>query len=397
MTRREWGILLTLAAVHFVNVVDFMILMPLGPFLARGLAFNAAQVGILVSAYTFAAAVSSLLASRWLDRFDRRSALLVLSLGLALSTTACGLSGSFAQLLGARVAAGCFGGPTASLGIAVVADLIEESRRGRALGVVFSGFSVASVAGVPLGIYLATLLGWRFTFFGGAALGLVVAAAARLILPSLPPHPSSGGSRPPLAREGPVRWAWAGVGLIMFSGFCMIPYLPDFLVENRSFPMESLGHCYLAGGLLTFFSMHAAGRLSDRFGPGRVFVLASLAFMLMSGAFLFAPLAGEAVLIGAFSLFMVTGTSRMVAALSLFSRVSTPQRRGEFMAVQNAVQHLGAGLGSFAGSRLITAAPAAPLLGLGNLWLAAAAGMVLSLAAVWRMGKLRKMGLKVRH
>ena len=70
--RREWALLLTLAGVQFTHVLDFMIMMPLGPQLTALFGISDAQFGLLVSGYTFAAGVSGLLAASFVDRFEDR-------------------------------------------------------------------------------------------------------------------------------------------------------------------------------------------------------------------------------------------------------------------------------------------------------------------------------------
>ena len=81
-----------LAAIQFTNIVDFMVMMPLGPQLTALFAISDAQFGLLVSAYTFASAGSGLLAAGFVDRFERRRSLLVVYAGFALGTLACALA-----------------------------------------------------------------------------------------------------------------------------------------------------------------------------------------------------------------------------------------------------------------------------------------------------------------
>ena len=82
--RRELMLLLTLAGVQFTHILDFMIMMPLGPQFTRLFAITDAQFGLLVSAYTLAAGASGLLATTYIDRFDRKRLLLCGALRLAL-------------------------------------------------------------------------------------------------------------------------------------------------------------------------------------------------------------------------------------------------------------------------------------------------------------------------
>ena len=90
--RREMVLLLILASVQFTSIVDFMVVMPLGPQLQRKLEINNAQFGWIVASYTVAAGLAGLLASSIMDRFSRKSAFLTLYAGFLLGTLFCGLS-----------------------------------------------------------------------------------------------------------------------------------------------------------------------------------------------------------------------------------------------------------------------------------------------------------------
>ena len=75
-TRKEKSLIAVCAVVQFSHIVDFMIIMPLGPTLMRLLNISPEQFGLLVSSYTFSAAISSFIFSFVLDKIDRRKALL---------------------------------------------------------------------------------------------------------------------------------------------------------------------------------------------------------------------------------------------------------------------------------------------------------------------------------
>src|SRR5688572_31928384 len=106
----ERALLYTLAAIQFTHIVDFMVMMPLGPHFTELFRISDAQFGLLVSAYTLAAGASGLAASTFVDRFERKTLFLWLYFGFALATLACGLATSYPLLMGARIAAGLFGG-----------------------------------------------------------------------------------------------------------------------------------------------------------------------------------------------------------------------------------------------------------------------------------------------
>ena len=100
-----WMVFLV-GAVQFVNIWDFVMVMPLGPDFARALDIPISRLGLLGGAYTAAAAVAGILGSTFLDRFDRRPALSIAMTGLVLGTLAGGLAWSFPTLLAARFLAG---------------------------------------------------------------------------------------------------------------------------------------------------------------------------------------------------------------------------------------------------------------------------------------------------
>jgi predicted MFS family arabinose efflux permease len=150
-SRTQRILLVSLAAIQFVHVLDFIILMPLGPQLMRELQIGPASFGLIVSIYNLAAALAGLVGAVVLDRFDRKAALMWGLVGLTLSTFACGFAPVFSVLLVARFAAGVFGGLIQALIFTVVGDSFPEARRGVAMGTVMSSFSLATVLGVPVG------------------------------------------------------------------------------------------------------------------------------------------------------------------------------------------------------------------------------------------------------
>src|SRR5438874_13309025 len=125
----ERWILLLLAGVQFTHIVDFMILMPLGPQLMRELSIGPGQFSALVAAYTISSGAVGLLAAPFIDRFDRRLVLLVAYAGFTLGTFACALSPNATALLAARAISGAFGGCSTAIIMAIIADVVPPERR----------------------------------------------------------------------------------------------------------------------------------------------------------------------------------------------------------------------------------------------------------------------------
>ena len=342
--RRERWLLLTIAGIQLTHVLDFMIMMPLGPQFTQLFGISDAQFGLLVSAYTLAAGASGLAAATYVDRFDRKHLLLTLYALFALATLACGLAPDYGLLMLARVAAGLFGGVLSALAQTIVADAVPFERRGRAMGIVMSSFSVATVAGVPAGLFLASHLSWHAPFLAIAALSALLLAAAAVTLPPLSHHLRSG-QRPPVWRGiGQVladrnhQRAFAFSALLMITGFTMLPFITLYMQANVGLLPQQIPHLYLAGGLATLFTARWIGRLSDRLGKRRMFSIMAVAVIApMLAITLLPPWPLGAVMMVSTALF-VCMSGRMIPGMALVTGAAAPALRGTFMALNAAVQ-----------------------------------------------------------
>jgi predicted MFS family arabinose efflux permease len=369
------GLVVLLAAIQFVNVLDFMMVMPLGPDFAEALGIRTSHLGLIGGSYTASASIAGVIGAGLLDRFDRRSALLVAMIGLALGTAAGGLATNFETLIGARVLAGAFGGPATSLCYAIIADRVPPERRGRAMSNVMGAFSLAAVLGVPAGLELAHLGGWRAPFFAVAGICLLITLVAVLRLPSFGGHigkETPGGNRAwhVFLRERSVQTALFATAVSMCGGFLIIPNISAYFQFNLGYPREHLGLLYMCGGIVTFAAMRLAGRWVDRFGASMIAVLASALMVvdLLVGFFPERPLVP---LLVVFVGFMLSNAFRAIAVSSLSSRVPLATERARFMSAQAAVQHAASAAGAFISSILLTELPNGALVGMHEVALVA--------------------------
>src|SRR5262245_41829694 len=130
LSRADWTLLILLAAVQFTNVLDFMIVMPLGPPYMDEMHLSPSQFGWVASAYGYAAAASGLLAAMFMDRFDRKRSLLFIYAGFIVATLFCGAANNYSLLLVGRALAGAFGGIMGAAVLSIVGDSFHDSRRG---------------------------------------------------------------------------------------------------------------------------------------------------------------------------------------------------------------------------------------------------------------------------
>ena len=390
--RQERWLLWSLAAVQFTHIVDFMVMMPLGPQLTRLFQLTDAQFGVLVSAYSLAAGASGLTASLFIDRFDRLKALSVLYAGFALATLACGLSDTYSGLMMARVAAGVFGGVLGALVQTIVGDSIPFERRGAAMGIIMSAFSLSTVAGVPASLWIASQWGWHMPFIVIALASAAVWITVWRTVPDLPGHAHDPGSSTALQRlQGVVantnHWRAFGLSaLLMMGSFSIIPYITIYTTTNLGLKPEQVPLIYLAGGVASFFSARLWGRLSDRWGKVETFrALSVVAVLPMLGL---THLTSQSLwlLLLATTSFFIFVSGRMVPGMALLTAAPPPNLRGGFMSVNSALQSAAMGLAAWIGGALISRAPDGTVVGYERTgWLALATTVVV----VWWVGRVR--------
>lgn len=379
-------------AVQCVNVLDFMIVMPLGPDFAAALGIAKHHIPMVGGAYTAAGAAAGLLGSVWLDRFDRRAALIVCLLGLFVSTAAAAFATGLVTLCAARLCAGLFGGPASSLALSIVADIVPPERRGRALGAVGGAFAIASVLGVPVSLELARHLGWQAPFYAVALCGLLIALAVPAVIPSMRSHLTEGAGAVgwrrtlDLLRDPTMRVAYGATLLLWTSSFAIVPILSTYLQYNLGYPREHLAILYLCGGAVSFFSMRIAGRFVDRRGAGSVSGYATAGLAPVLWLWFVQPLGAAAVLI-LFVTYMLVTSTRNVAFQAVTSKLPRPGQRAGYLSLQSSIAHMSAALGAYASSLILIERADG---GVGRMDVLALCSMGLALPVPWILGLLER-------
>ncbi|QWD91479.1 MFS transporter [Polynucleobacter sp. MWH-Braz-FAM2G] len=364
--KQERFFLFSLAGIQFTHILDFMIMMPLGPQFISVLNINTHQFGLLLSSYTFAAAAAGILATYYVDRFERRQLLLSLYAFFIVATLACGLAPNYETLFIARAFAGAFGGILGSLVQTIVADSIPFERRGKALGTVMAAFSVSTVAGVPLGLFLANhipSLGWRAPFFFIALVSGFILYLGYLNIPKIAghlDHVHEGSRLSQIARILTARQnikAFVFMAFIMITGFSVIPYIALYLTSNVGISNSYISLIYLCGGIATLMSSRLIGHMSDKHGKVKVFrvlAIASLVPLLVTTNLLVTPL--WLVLINSTAFFILV-SGRMIPAMAMVSQVVESKIRGTFMSLIGSVQMLSSGIASVLAGWVVTIGP----------------------------------------
>ena len=361
MNAKERLLLLALAAVNFTHIMDFMIMMPLGPQLMDLLKIDPQQFSLAVSAYAITAGISSFISAFFVDRFDRKKVLIFAYIGFLLGTFSCAFAPNYELLVAARVLAGLFGGMIGAQVMAIVADTFEYQRRGTAMGVLMTAFSAASVAGVPVGLWLASKYSWHVPFLAIGFLGMAVLILVALAVPPMNKHIlEKQPSQKPFRVltdifQTPNQMRALSLSIVLMMGhFVIIPFIAPSLVGNVGYHQDDLFLIYFVGGLLTIFSAPLVGRLADKKGKYPVFVVFALLSLipvwLITNLWTM-PLWSVLTISG---LFFIVVNGRMIPTQALISSVVQPQQRGGFMSINSSMQQLSTGLAAMIGGSIVS-------------------------------------------
>jgi DHA1 family inner membrane transport protein len=344
--------LIALCFGNFIIGTGTLIVPGMLPQLAEGLGVSLPFAGLLVTAFAATVCVGAPLLATATSRFDRRALLAGMQLLYFAGHAAAALVSSFAPMVLVRMLTSVGAALFTAQAAATAALLVPPEKRGRAIAFVFLGWSIASVAGMPLGAYVGATWGWRAGFALVAAGALAGAAAVWLLVP--------GGVRvqtvntamwrsllrnPGLLANVGVTALFAGAGFTVLSYF--VPAAHAFLGASPalvSLLLCAFGIAGVAGNVL-------AVRYMDRLGPARIITLALLAAL---GAHLLWPWTqGGTTLMAAvmltWGLGVFAGNSAQQARLVALAPAAAPVS----VALNSSAIYLGQAFGPAAGGLLI--------------------------------------------
>lgn len=360
-TRNEVFLLVVLSLMQFTFIVDYILMMPLGAEIMASFDISPKKFSYLISVYTCSAATSGFFVSFFIDRFERKKALIISYLGFSVGPILSTLSYDFDSLLIARVFSGAFGGVLTALVITMIGDALSNVKIGRGTSFVLSANAVASVLGVPAALFLVHFGSWKTPFFVLFPLNVCVLLAAIFILPSMKKHLHAGGTRSMPTKKllafinNPnFIWPLAFMSLLTLAGgFTILPFLSAYLTHNQSFSAPDISVLFFLGGLASFLTAPLAGTLSDRFGKQNVFLWLNFMSIIPIMILTVFPLGSKAMVLSVTTLFFMFSTGRHVSGMALINSKFDEKIRGRFITLNSSIQLFTGSLGTILAGYLI--------------------------------------------
>lgn len=295
--RPAWGAVFAMAfGVFGLITAEFLPVSLLTP-IAASLQVSEGQAGQTVTVTALVALLTSLVVGSVTRRLDRRVVMLAFTLLLVASALLVALASNLTLILLARVLLGMAIGGFWTLSTAITMRLVPSDQVPRALSIVFSGISLATIIAAPLGSYLGGLIGWRNIFMLTAGLGVLALIWQSFTLPAMPPeNKARSGGVLDLLRSELMRWGMLAV-IMMFTGhFAFFTYLRPFLESSAQLNLNQLSLVLLAFGVANFFGTSLAGYLVTR---SVSLTLSAMALVMSATALLLVSFVDVSWLVGA--------------------------------------------------------------------------------------------------
>jgi predicted MFS family arabinose efflux permease len=260
-----WAAVVSLMLGAFSQVTaEFLPASLLTP-IATDLGVSVGAAGQVVTATSLVGIVAGLAMAIMTRAMDRRVVLWLLTVVLIVSNLLSATASNLTILLFARVLLGISLSGFWAMATATAMRLVPAEALPRAISLIFSGVSIATVSSAPIGAYLGDLWGWRNVFLLAAVVAAVVLVFQMLTLPRLPPLTSPDvRTLFVLMRRPSVRLVMLAIAVSISGHFAGFTYVRHFLEQVPKLPVTAISLVLLAYGVGGFFGNFAGGALVAR-------------------------------------------------------------------------------------------------------------------------------------
>ncbi|KHL93336.1 MFS sugar transporter [Paenibacillus sp. IHB B 3415] len=276
--KRSTLALLALAISAFAIGTTEFISVGLLPLIADDLNISVTTAGLTVTLYALGVTFGAPVLTSLTTRVSRKTLLLLLMLVFIAGNSLAAAAGGIGTLLAARVISALSHGLFMSIASTIAADLVPENRRASAISIMFTGLTVATVTGVPLGTFLGQQLGWRAAFTAIVVIGILALIANLILVPA----GLRKGTRTPLREQvklvttGRLLLAFAITALGYGGTFVVFTYLSPLLHEISGFQEKTVAVILLVYGIAIAIGNVIGGRAANRKPMNALFYMFAL-------------------------------------------------------------------------------------------------------------------------
>nr|WP_154893348.1 MFS transporter [Paenibacillus xylanexedens] len=342
-----------LAIAAFVVGTVELILGGILDLIAADLHLTLAKAGYLISIFSLVYAISAPILLNVTARFERKKVYMYTLLIFLVSNLISAFSANFYMLMAGRALGAATGSLIFVLSLTLAARIVEPQYKGRAVGIITMGGSASLILGVPLGIFVGNLAGWREVFIFIAILTAIVMVAIGLVMQRVQPVPVVSLKRQFAALWNPRMLAIHATTLLVLAGhLTLYAYFTPFLQETIGASSTMVTFIYMMFGIAAVAGGGLGGVLSDRLHPAKAIVIVLIPFIVSMAIIPFSvelPLIAFLILLSIWSALSWTVTP---VQNSLIIKTS-PEAAESLISTNSGIAHAGIALGTYVGGMVI--------------------------------------------
>ncbi|MBM6383806.1 MFS transporter [Paenibacillus sp. FSL K6-2862] len=342
-----------LAIAAFVVGTVELILGGILDLIAADLHLTLAKAGYLISIFSLVYAISAPILLNVTARFERKKVYMYTLLIFLVSNLISAFSANFYMLMAGRALGAATGSLIFVLSLTLAARIVEPQYKGRAVGIITMGGSASLILGVPLGIFVGNLAGWREVFVFIAIMTAIVMVAIGLVMQRVQPVPVVSLKRQFAALWNPRMLAIHATTLLVLAGhLTLYAYFTPFLQETIGASSTMVTFIYMMFGIAAVAGGGLGGVLSDRLHPAKAIVIVLIPFIMSMAVIPFSvglPLIAFLILLSIWSALSWTVTP---VQNSLIIKTS-PEAAESLISTNSGIAHAGIALGTYVGGMVI--------------------------------------------
>ncbi|MGP4063565.1 MFS transporter [Oceanobacillus sp. M65] len=264
--KRSFFALMALAVSAFAIGTTEFISVGLLPLIADDLEISVTTAGLTVSLYALGVTFGAPILTALTSTMSRKALLLGIMIIFIVGNSVAAGATSIGVLLVARVISAFSHGLFMSIGSVIAASLVTPDRRASAISIMFTGLTVATVTGVPIGTFLGQQFGWRLAFLTIVGIGIVAFVANSILVPANLKRgtKSTFGDQWKLITNGRLLLVFVITALGYGGTFVVFTYLSPLLQEVTGFSSEVVAVLLLLYGVAIAVGNMIGGKLSNK-------------------------------------------------------------------------------------------------------------------------------------
>lgn len=271
LTTKQKVLAFTLTLLTFVMGTSEFVIVGLLNEVSSDLNISLAVAGTLVSGFAIAYAIGTPVLTAYVSRFPKYPLMLSLISLFIVGNIISALSGSYELLIFSRVITAVVSGVLVALSMSIASDIMPESKRGSIIALIFAGFTISNVIGVPLGTLIGQLGNWQLTFWFTTFLGIVSLVLSIFILPrKLKVQKASAKEQLGLMTNPRMILAFFIPTFSIAGTYTIYTYITPILEEGLGISTSYVSMILLAYGAFSILSNVLAGKIASHNGVSKL-------------------------------------------------------------------------------------------------------------------------------